>query len=161
MSKGAITQMSPAKNPQKSVTPESVKALMILEAGIAGFFAYWLYSEYQFNVYFRQYFDSTILQHFTTYTMILGIGIGLAGSAAAATLYRNLQHAKNRLETVAMPRIKGTAEKIIASTSMIEEQMSFKRNDMESMWTESHSLQLSDKTAITQVVPLANEKKSA
>ena len=161
MSKGAITQMSPAKNSQKSVTPESVKALMILEAGIAGFLAYWLYSEYQFNIYFRQYIDSTLLQHFTTYTMILGIGIGLAGSAVAATLYRNLQHAKTRLETVGMPKIKGTVEKIVASIPTIDEKMSFKRNDIESVSTESRSFQLPAKTTTTQIVPLADEKKSA
>lgn len=126
MSTGAATRMSPSRNLQKAVTPESVKALMIIEAGIVGFLSYWIYREYQYNIYFKQYFDSIILQNLTTYTIVLGLGIGLAGSAFAATLYRNLQHAKTRLETVAAPKIKGTVEKIITSLPTIDDHISLK-----------------------------------
>lgn len=115
--------MSPAKTPLKSVTPGSVKALMILEAGIISFLAFWLYNEYSYNIYFRIYVDTMIVAHITTYTVVLGLGIGLAGSAAAATLYRNLQHAKHSLERVTLPKIKGTVEKIMSSVPTIDERL--------------------------------------
>ncbi len=161
MSTGAATRMSPAKNAQKSVTPGSVKALMLVEAGVAGFFSFWIYSEYQYNLYFRQYVDTTILQHLTTYTVILGLGIGLAGSAVAATLYRNLQHAKSRLETVAVPRIKGTVEKIIASIPTLDEHNSLKGAETGPVSTESGQTQTADTIAITPVAPPLDQKKPA
>ena len=153
--------MSPAKNSQKSVTPESVKVLMLVEAGIVGFLAYWIYREYQYNIYFKQYFDTAILQNITTYTMILGLGIGLAGSAVAATLYRNLQHAKTRLETVAMPKIKGTVEKIIASMPTIDEHIRLKGGETGSMPTESGPTKAIDTVAISPVVQPVDQKKPA
>ena len=160
MSTGAVTRMSPAKNLQKSVTPESVKALMIIEAGIVGFLSYWIYSEYQYNTYFKQYVDTTILQHLTTYTMILGLAIGLAGSAVAATLYRNLQHAKSRLETVAIPKLKGTVEKMIASIPTIDEHISLKGGETGSMSTESRPTQtVNNTTSMTPVVPPVDQEK--
>ncbi len=161
MSTRAVTRMSPAKNLQKSVTPESVKALMIIEAGIVGFLSYWIYSEYQYNVYFRQYIETTILQHLTTYTIILGLGIGLAGSAVAATLYRNLQHAKTRLETIAVPKIKGTVEKIIASIPT-EPRVGLKGSDTASVPTDSGPIQTVDNTsAPSPVVPPVDQKRPA
>ncbi len=151
--------MSPTKNPQKAITPESVKALMFIEAGIVGFLSYWIYSEYRYNAYFKQYVDTTILQQATTYTIILGLGIGLAGSAVAATLYRNLQHTKTRLETVTMPRIRGTVEKIIAS---IDEHVSLKGNEAGSMSTESLPTEMTNSTtAIVPVVQPVDQKKVA
>jgi hypothetical protein len=160
MSTGAATRMSPGKNSQKSVTPESVKALMIVEACIVGFLSYWIYSEYQYNIYFKQYFDTEILQHLTTYTVILGLGIGLTGSAVAATLYRNLQHAKTRLETVAIPKIKGTVERIIASMPTIDEHVSLKGGYTGAMPTESGPTQtVNNTTTPSPVVPSIDQKK--
>jgi hypothetical protein len=88
---------------------------MMVEAGIIGFLSYWIMSEYTYNAYFRGYADQILVSHVTTYTAILGLGIGLAGSAFAATLYKNLQSAKRQLETVAAPRIRGAVEKVISS----------------------------------------------
>jgi hypothetical protein len=105
--------MSPGKSTQKPLTPESVRVLMIIELGINAFFAYWIYSEYLNNVYFKIYVDSMIVAHLTTYTAALGLGIGLAGSAIAATLYHNLKHAKNRLETLANTKLKPSVQKIL------------------------------------------------
>ena len=113
--------MSPGRNQQKPVTPESVKVFMIIESGLIAFFTYWISSEYVHNVYFRMYVDSMLLAHITTYTAALGLGIGLAGSAIAATLYHNLKHAKNRLETLASSKIKPTVEKILASIPTLEQ----------------------------------------
>lgn len=117
----ANTRLSPARSPIKPVTPSSVKILMLFEAGVIGFLAYWIFSEYVFNAYFRDYVDQLIGTHGTTLTAALGLGIGLAGSAVAATLYRNLQHAKSRLETIGAPKIRGAVEKILSSLPTVEE----------------------------------------
>ena len=105
--------MSPSRTVQKSVTPDSVKTLMIIEAIVIAFFSFWLANEYVYNVFFRIYVNSIFVEHFTTYTIALGLGIGLAGTAAAATLYKNLREAKVRLESVA-PKIRGSVEKMLA-----------------------------------------------
>jgi hypothetical protein len=94
---------------------------MVVEAAVVAFLAYWIVSEYVFNAYFHDYVDQLLGTHGTTFTAALGLGIGLAGSAIAATLYRNLQHAKSRLETIATPKIRGAIEKILASLPTVEE----------------------------------------
>ena len=113
--------MSPSRTVQRSVTPDSVKALMIIEAIVIAFFSFWLANEYTYNVYFQIYVNSVFVEHFTTYTIALGLGIGLAGTAAAATLYKNLREAKVKLESVA-PKIRGSVEKMLASVSSMEPQ---------------------------------------
>jgi hypothetical protein len=94
---------------------------MVVEAAVVAFLAYWIVSEYVFNAYYHDYVDQLLGTHGTTFTAALGLGIGLAGSAIAATLYRNLQHAKSRLETIATPKIRGAIEKILASLPTVEE----------------------------------------
>jgi hypothetical protein len=113
--------MSPSRTVQKSVTPDSVKALMIIEAIVIAFFSFWLANEYVYNVFFRIYVNSIFVEHLTTYTIALGLGIGLAGTAAAATLYKNLRDAKLKLESVA-PRIRGSVEKMLAGVPKLEAQ---------------------------------------
>jgi len=113
--------LSPARSPVKPVTPSSVKVLMLVEASIIGFLGYWIASEYIFNAYFHDYVDQLLGTHGTTFTAALGLGIGLAGSAIAATFYRNLQHAKSRLETITAPKIRGAVEKILSSLPTVEE----------------------------------------
>ena len=117
----ANRRLSPARSPVKPVTPSSVKVLRMVEASIIGFLGYWIVSEYVFNAYFHDYVDQLLGTHGTTFTAALGLGIGLAGSAIAATLYRNLQHAKNRLETITAPKIRGAVEKILSSLPTVEE----------------------------------------
>jgi hypothetical protein len=114
-------RLSPARSPVKPVTPGSVKILMLVEAGVIGFLAFWIVNEYVFNAYFHDYVDQLLGTHVTTLTAALGLGIGLAGSAIAATLYRNLQHAKYRLETIAAPKIRGAVEKILSTLPAVEE----------------------------------------
>jgi len=113
--------MSPSRTVRRSVTPDSVKALMIIEAMVIAFFSFWLANEYVYNVYFRIYVNSVFVEHFTTYTIALGLGIGLAGTAAAATLYKNLRDAKLKLEFVA-PKIRGSLEQMLASLPSMEPQ---------------------------------------
>ena len=116
--------MSPSRTVQRSVTPDSVKALMIIEAIVIAFFSFWLANEYVYNVYFRIYVNSVnsvFIEHFTTYTIALGIGIGLAGTAAAATLYKKLREARLKLEFVA-PKIRGSLEQMLASLPSMEPQ---------------------------------------
>ena len=118
---GANRRLSPARSTVRPVTPGSVKILMMVEAGVIGFLAYWIVSEYVFNAYFHDYVDQLLGTHGTTFTAALGLGVGLAGSAIAATLYRNLQHAKSRLETIAAPKIRGAVEKILSNLPTVEE----------------------------------------
>lgn len=113
--------MSPARSPIKPVTPSSVKILMLVEAGVIGFLSFWIVNEYVFNAYFHDYVDQLLGTRGTTLTAALGLGIGLAGSAIAATLYRNLQRAKYRLETIAAPKIRGAVEKILSTLPTVEE----------------------------------------
>ena len=94
---------------------------MLVEAGVIGFLTFWIVNEYVFNAYFHDYVDQLLGTHITTLTAALGLGIGLAGSAIAATLYRNLQHAKYRLETVAAPKIRGAVDKILSTLPTVEE----------------------------------------
>lgn len=117
----ANRRLSPARSTVRPVTPGSVKILMMVEAGVIGFLAYWIVSEYAFNAYFHDYVNQLLGTHGSTFTAALGLGIGLAGSAIAATLYRNLQHAKSRLETVAAPKIRGAVEKILSNLPTVEE----------------------------------------
>ena len=112
--------MSPSRSSQKAVTPGSVKVFMLVEAGMIGFLSYWIMSEYVFNAYFHGYVDQILLNHGTTYTAALGLGIGLAGSAVAATLYKNLQNAKRRLERAAAPRVRGAVEMMLSSLPSTE-----------------------------------------
>jgi hypothetical protein len=92
---------------------------MIIEAIVIAFFSFWLANEYVYNVYFRIYVNGAFVQNLTTYTIALGLGIGLAGTAAAAALYKNLREAKVKLESVA-PRIRGSVKKMLGSVSTME-----------------------------------------
>jgi hypothetical protein len=65
--------------------------------------------------------NSVFVEHFTSYTIALGLGIGLAGTAAAATLYKSLRDAKVKLKSVA-PKIRGSVEKMLASVPSMEPQ---------------------------------------
>jgi len=116
--------MTPAKAVLKAVTPDSVKALMLVEAGIIGFLGYWIGNEYEYNAYFRTYLDQMVLSHITTYTAALGLGIGLAGSAIAAVLYRNLRHARSILENVGAPKFRGAMSQVLAGLPSIDESSS-------------------------------------
>jgi hypothetical protein len=105
--------VSPTGNQRKPVTPDSVKVLMLVEAGIILFLTYWVASEYTYNSFFRTYVDQVLMIRIAGYSAILELGIGIAASAAAFALYEFLRKAKLRLETTAMPRIRGGVEKMI------------------------------------------------
>src|SRR5439155_25767277 len=95
--------------------------LMLIGATVGAFRACWIFSEYVFNAYFHDYVDQLLGTRGTTFTAAIGLGIGLAGSAIAVTLYRNLQHARSRLDTIAAPKIRGAVEKILSSLPAFEE----------------------------------------
>lgn len=111
--------MPPSKTVLKAVTPGSVKALIIVEAIVIAFFSFWLANEYVYNVYFRIDVNSVFIEHLTAYTIALGLGIGLAGTAVAAALYKTMQEAKEKIENVA-PKIKGVVEKILSNAPVLE-----------------------------------------
>ena len=113
--------MSPAKTVQKAVTPDSVKGLMLVEAGVIGFLGYWIANEYVYNAYFRTYLDQAVFSHITTYTAALGLGIGLTGSAVAAVLYRNLRHARSMLENMGASKFRGAMSQVLAGLPALDE----------------------------------------
>jgi hypothetical protein len=131
---------------------------MLVEAGVIGFLAFWIANEYVFNAYFHDYVDQLLGTHVTTVTAALGLGIGLAGSAVAATLYRNLQHAKYRLETIAAPKIRGAVEKILSSLPTVEESQ---RARVGNTPARSSTTPLSSPpvTALVPVLPENDQKK--
>jgi len=113
--------MTPSKTAQRPVTPDSVKTLMVLEALVAGFLGFWLYSEYLNNLYFQVYVNTAFLQHITTYAMAISIAIGLTGSLATASLWRNLRRARLRLETATPSKMKRTVEKVPSNVASLDE----------------------------------------
>ncbi len=88
---------------------------MLIEAGIILFLTYWVMSEYTYSAFFHSYVDQALLSHVTSYTAILGLGVGLAGSAAAVTLYKILSNSRHGLERTAVPSIRVGVENMIAS----------------------------------------------
>ena len=86
----ANRRLSPARSAVKPVTPGSVKILMVGEAGVIGFLAYWIVSEYIFNAYFHDYVDQLLGTHGTTFTAVIGLGIGLVTAVAASRLVATL-----------------------------------------------------------------------
>ncbi len=113
--------MTPSRTVQRPVTPDSVKTLMVLEALVAGFLGFWLYSEYLNNLYFQAYVNTAFLQHITTYAMAISIAIGLTGSLATASLWRNLRQARLRLETATPSKMKRTVEKVPLNVPLLDE----------------------------------------
>ena len=113
--------MSPAKPVLKAVTPESVKVLMLLEAGVIGFLGFWIANEYAYNAFFRTYLDEAVLSHFATYTAALGLGIGLAGSLVAATLYRSLRRARSTIDTISVPKFRNAVDRILSGLPSLDE----------------------------------------
>ncbi len=138
---------------------------MIIELGINAFFVYWIYSEYLYNVYFRIYVERMLLANITTYTAALGLGIGLAGSAIAATLYHNLKHAKIRLESLANTKLKPSIQKIIAAIPIIEQHAQPVTTTTENVSqpgrVENVSTQESAPVAAMSVLPVKQEDKPA
>ena len=94
---------------------------MLVEAGIIGFLAYWIGNEYLYNAYFHDYISGALVSHLTTYTAIIGLALGLAGSLSAAMIFNNLMKAKERLGATAAPRIRNTVDKILASIPSLDE----------------------------------------
>jgi len=130
---------------------------MLVEAGIIGFLSYWVLSEYTYNVYFRLYADQIFLSHVTTYTAILGLGIGLTGSAVAAMFYKNLQNAKTRLETIAVPKIRGAVEKVLSNIPATDSHVASNITTDQTALMPETSL---ESQQVTTIVPTKNLEES-
>lgn len=155
--------MTPAKTNLKPVTPDSVKGLMLVEAGIIGFLGYWIGSEYEYNAYFRTYMDQAVLSHITTYTAALGLGIGLAGSLIATALYRNLRHARSMLEDLATSKFRGAMSQVLAGLPALDEGSSspFVREDFIHQAIETRVPETSRISAlVSRLRPKKSKKKS-
>ena len=154
----SLTEELPSKSVLKSITPDSVKALMVIEAIIVAFFAFWLANEYYYNVYFRIYIDNVFLQHLTSYTIAIGLGMGLAGTAVAAALYKTMREAKVKLESVA-PKIKGSVEKLLTNVPTIDSKVSVaSTGNVVAASSESAAAVASSTTHVAPATPL-DEKK--
>jgi len=92
---------------------------MVIEAIGIAFLSLWIANEYVYNVYFRIYVDNVFFAHLTTYTVALGLGIGLAGTAVAATFYKTLRESKTKLRSLA-PTISGSMARSLASVPATE-----------------------------------------
>src|SRR2546430_11262788 len=108
----ANRRLSPARSAVKPVTPGSVKILMVGEAGVIGFLAYWIVSEYIFNAYFHDHVDQLLGTHGTTFTAVIGLRLGFAGPGGSATPFKKFQAAKAPLVKVTPPKITRGAHKI-------------------------------------------------
>lgn len=109
---GPCETLAPAKSAQRAMTPTSVRALMVIEAGAIVFLGYWLYSEYSYNAYFQDYFDTAILRQLGTYAVLSGLSLGLTASFATVALWKSLHRARMRLATLPSPKIKGSVERL-------------------------------------------------
>ena len=116
--------MSPSKTSVKPLTPSSVKGLMLLEAAVLAFLGIWLTNEYMNNIYMQLYWNSLISAHFTTYTMIIGLAIGLGGTVTAFTLWKNLREARYKLEHVTSPRLRGSVKQVLSMLPTMDEEYS-------------------------------------
>ena len=114
--------MSPSKASVKPFTPGSVKGLMILEAAVLAFLGGWLGNEYMHNIYMQLAFNSLIGAHLTTYTMLIGLAIGLGGTVTAFTLWKNLREAKYKLEHISSPRLRGSVKKALSALPTMDEE---------------------------------------
>jgi hypothetical protein len=97
---------------------------MILEALVLAFLAAWLTNEYMNNIYMQLYFNSVIGVHLTTYTMLIGVVIGLGGTVTAFTLWKNLRETRVKLENISSPRLRGSVRKILSALPTIDEETS-------------------------------------
>lgn len=109
----------------KPVTPESVKGLMIIEAVVLGFLSFWMVDEYMHNVYLQEYANGAILAHLTTYTIVIGVGIGLASTLVIFTLWRNLKETRYKLEKATPPpsKLKAPVRHALAALPDMDEDL--------------------------------------
>jgi len=121
---GFILNLSPSKANTKPFTPSSVKGLMIVEAAVLAFLGIWLTNEYMNNIYMQLYWNSLIGANATTYTMAIGLAIGLGGTVTAFTLWKNLRLARYKLEHISSPRLKGAMKHALSSLPTMDEESS-------------------------------------
>ncbi|MBO0888647.1 hypothetical protein J2P12_06065 [Candidatus Bathyarchaeota archaeon] len=103
--------MNSATTARGTVTPGSVKLLMLVEAGIICFLLYWIANEYVYSSWFRAYANEVTF----AYSQVFGLALGLAGSVVTIFLFRNLRIARHKLETIAAPKILGAVDKIVSN----------------------------------------------
>ena len=114
--------LSPSKSTIKPITPESVKGLMMVEALTAGILGAWLYNDYQYNLNMQAYAKQVFGTNFITYTMIIGIAVGLAGTIVAFTLWNNLRDARTRLEHLSTPKLRSSVRHALSVLPTIDEE---------------------------------------
>src|SRR5438309_11853741 len=97
---------------------------MLLEAAVLACLGIWLTNEYMNNIYMQLYWNSLISAHLTTYTMIIGLAIGLGGTVTAFTLGKNLREARYKLEHVTSPRLRGSVKQVLSMLPTMDEEYS-------------------------------------
>ncbi len=114
--------MPPSKASSKSVTPSSVKGLIVIEGMILGFLSFWMVNEYMNNLILQASVRDALGPNLTTYTMIVGLAIGLGGTLAAFSLWRNLKQTNYKLERASSPRLKGPVRHALSRLPTIDEE---------------------------------------
>jgi len=100
---------------------------MILEAAVLAFLGIWLGNEYMHNIYMQLAFNSLIGAHLTTYTMLIGLVIGLGGTVTAFTLWKNLREARYKLEHISSPHLRGSVKKALSALPTMDEETAIER----------------------------------
>ena len=95
---------------------------MIVQGLILAFLGAWLANEYMNNIYMQLYFNSVIGAHLITYTMLIGLVIGLGGTATAFTLWKNLRETRVKLEHISSPRLRGSVRKALSVLPTMDEE---------------------------------------
>ena len=131
---------------------------MLAEVGILGFLSFWVMSEYMYNAYFRSYAGQLVLDHATTLTAIVGLAIGITGTAVAVNFYKSLRDTKLKLEDVVAPRIRGIVDKVLPTPSGIElgPVVASKTSESEVV-TEASNSQIEAFDSGSSSIPLKNE----
>src|SRR2546427_9740338 len=114
----------PSRTSMKPFARSSIKALTLLEAAVLAFLGIWLTNEYMNNIYMQLYWNSLIGTHLTTYTIIIGLAIGLGGTVTAFTLWKNLREARYKLEHITSPRLRGSVKQVLSMLPTMDEEYS-------------------------------------
>src|SRR5256712_10622640 len=97
---------------------------MLLEAAVLAFLGIWLTNEYMNNIYMQLYWNSLNTAPPETYTMIIGLAIGLGGTVTAFALWKNLREARYKLEHVTSPRLRGSVKQVLSMLPSMDEDYS-------------------------------------
>ncbi len=84
----------------KPVTPGSLKVMIALEGLAILLLGSWLYVEYNYSSSFRSLLNDLVFARITMWTLIIGLSVGLVGSATALGSWRKVRQMRFKIETL-------------------------------------------------------------